>query len=52
MGQVEFRLSDHYRPLEKQKLYHESPAKYKCYMGGVGSGKTTALVYEALLLSL
>jgi len=52
MANKEFRLSDHYRPLPKQKLYHESSAKYKCYMGGVGSGKTTALIWECLLLSL
>jgi PBSX family phage terminase large subunit len=49
---VEFRLSEHYNPLPKQREYHESPAKYKCYMGGVGSGKTTALVWEALLNSI
>jgi len=49
---IEFRLSNYYIPLPKQRLFHESPAKYKCYMGGFGSGKTFALCWEALLLSL
>jgi len=48
----EFKLSDFYMPLPKQRVFHESPAKYKLFMGGVGSGKTMALDWEALLLSL
>ncbi len=48
----EFKLSDYYIPLPKQRVFHESPAKYKLFMGGVGSGKTMALDWEALLLSL
>lgn len=47
-----YKLSDYYVPLSHQRTFHESSAKYKCYMGGVGSGKTTALVWEVLLLSL
>lgn len=49
---MEIRLSNYYQPLPRQAIFHESDAKYKCYMGGVGSGKTTALVMEALILSL
>lgn len=45
-------LASLYTPLPKQRIFHESPAKYKCYMGGVGSGKTTALVWEVILLSM
>jgi len=52
MPPVEFKLSDYYNPLPKQRIFHESPAKYKLFMGGVGSGKTMALDWEALLLSL
>lgn len=48
----ELKLSDYYIPLPKQLVFHESTAKYKLFMGGVGSGKTMALDWEALLLSL
>lgn len=50
--QVVYRLSDYYKPLPKQREFHETSAKYKCYMGGFGSGKTYALVMEALMLSM
>lgn len=49
---MDFKLSDFYQPLYHQQIFHESSAKYKCYMGGVGSGKTTALVWEVLLNAL
>lgn len=49
---MKFHLSDYYIPTPKQRIFHENPAKYKCFMGGVGSGKTYALDWEALLLSL
>lgn len=52
MKTIHFDLADVYVPTDKQALYHSSPAKYKCFMGGVGSGKTTALDMEALILSL
>lgn len=49
---VTFKLSNYYQPLPLQKRLHESPAKFKCYMGGFGSGKTMWLCWNALLLSL
>ena len=41
-----------YTPFPKQAAFHRSPAKFKLYSGGFGSGKTTALAYEALLYAL
>lgn len=40
------------QPLPKQKLFHSSPAKFKCYQGGMGAGKTLAGCWEAIFLSL
>lgn len=35
-----------YTPLPTLKLFHESPADYRCCVGPVGSGKTTAATWE------
>ena len=41
-----------YEPLPKQLEFHSSGAPFKAYVGGVGSGKTKALCWEAILLSV
>jgi len=41
-----------YAPNDWQKKYHESSARHCCLAGGMGSGKTTAAVYEHLTLLL
>jgi hypothetical protein len=40
-----------YRPLESQKRFHESAARFKGFSGPIGSGKSQALCQEALKLS-
>lgn len=40
------------QPTPKQKEFHASKAKNRCYQGGVGAGKTLAGCWEALFLSL
>lgn len=39
-------------PLPKQYEFHSSPARFRAYIGGAGSGKTLAGCYEAIKLSL
>ena len=41
-----------YNPYPKQRMFHDSRAKFRTYSGGVGSGKTLAGIYEALKQSL
>lgn len=41
-----------YEPLPKQLEFHQCTAKYRCFMGGFGSGKTKAGVWEAIQLCL
>jgi len=38
-------------PLPAQKAFHESPAKYRAYVGGMGSGKTLGGCKEAIYQS-
>jgi len=40
-----------YRPLESQKRFHDSKARFKGFSGPIGSGKSQALCQEALKLS-
>src|SRR5271163_1054592 len=40
-----------YRPLESQKKFHESQARFKGFSGPIGSGKSQALCQEAIKLS-
>lgn len=42
-GKVEWK----YKPLAKQEMFHNSPAKFRLYAGGMGSGKTLAGIAEA-----
>ncbi|HET8923824.1 MAG TPA: terminase family protein [Candidatus Acidoferrum sp.] len=42
------RLSDIYKPFDKQKQFHYSPAKYRLFGGAAGPGKTKALLFEAI----
>ncbi|HUJ41274.1 MAG TPA: terminase family protein [Candidatus Acidoferrales bacterium] len=37
-----------YRPFEKQRIFHESPAKYRLFGGAAGPGKSMALLMEAV----
>jgi hypothetical protein len=41
-------LSDDYRPFDRQKEFHLSPAKYRLFGGAAGPGKTKALLWEAI----
>jgi phage terminase large subunit len=41
-------LSDDYRPFDRQKQFHLSPAKYRLFGGAAGPGKTKALLWEAI----
>ncbi len=36
-----------YQPTERQKNFHESTERFECIEGGMGSGKTHALVMDA-----
>jgi hypothetical protein len=40
-----------YRPLESQRRFHDSKARFKGFSGPIGSGKSQALCQEALKLS-
>lgn len=42
-------VENDYNPLPMQSKFHKSPAKYRCYLGGLGSGKTFAGAQEAYL---
>lgn len=41
-----------YRPLECHIPFHASAARYKCAIGGYGSGKSVALCWEAIMFAL
>ena len=41
-----------YEPLPKQAEFHQAKNKYRCFVGGFGSGKTKAGVWEAIQLCL
>lgn len=41
-----------YEPLPKQQEFHSSPAKNRFFVGGFGSGKTRALVWESIDLCM
>ena len=41
-----------YEPLPKQAEFHRADAKYRCYAGGFGSGKTFCGAAEAIAVSL
>jgi len=40
-----------YTPLESQKKFHASKARFKGFSGPIGSGKSQALCQEAIKLS-
>ena len=46
------KLSDFYKPFQKQEIFHRSPAKYRLFGGAAGPGKTTALLWEAVYQAL
>lgn len=46
------RIEIPYKALPKQDLFHKSNAKFRCYAGGFGSGKTLCGAAEAIQLSL
>jgi len=41
-----------YQPLPKQLKFHKSKAKYKAFIGGWGSGKTKAGIWECIDLAM
>lgn len=41
-----------YEPMPKQRIFHNAPAKYRCYVGGFGAGKTLCGAAEAIQLSI
>lgn len=41
-----------YEPLAKQSEFHDSQAKYRAYVGGMGAGKTMAGAAEAIQLCM
>jgi hypothetical protein len=41
-------VSELYTPFERQKEFHDSPAKYRLFGGAAGPGKTKALLYETI----
>ena len=43
------RISDHYRPFDRQQQFHDSTAKYRLFGGAAGPGKTKALLWEAVM---
>lgn len=49
MRLVERRIA--YEPLPSQKRFHESQARFKGFSGPIGSGKSQALVQEAIRLA-
>ena len=48
-GTEERRIA--YSPLESQRRFHESGARFKGFSGPIGSGKSQALCQEAIRLS-
>lgn len=45
-------LEQFYEPLPAQRAFHASPAKYRLYAGGFGSGKTLCGCMESIKLAL
>lgn len=41
-----------YNPNKRQSEFHNSPARYRCYLGAVRAGKTKAGVWEGIDLSM
>lgn len=41
-----------YQPLASQERFHGSGARFRCFLGPVGTGKTAALCHEAVQLAL
>jgi hypothetical protein len=46
------RISSAYDPWPKQQLFHQSYARYRLFGGAQGPGKSTALLWEAILCCL
>lgn len=42
------KFSEHYSPFPKQRMFHESRAKYRMFGGAAGPGKTRALLWETI----
>ncbi len=45
-------VSIEYRPLDVHRPFHAARSRYKCALGGYGSGKSMALCYEAIMFAL
>lgn len=48
IGPTQINLSEGFVPLPKQEEFMRSKARFRCLVGGVGSGKTLPGCYEAL----
>lgn len=46
------RISLDYQPTERQRAFHQSPAKYRLYGGAAGGGKSEAILMEAFAQAL
>ncbi|MGH9438578.1 MAG: phage terminase large subunit [Terriglobia bacterium] len=44
----EIHLGEHYCPQAKQTAFHTNSARYRLMVGGAGSGKSVALLWEAV----
>ncbi|MGH9534956.1 MAG: hypothetical protein ACRD2E_08865 [Terriglobales bacterium] len=44
----EVTLDGRYEPMPKQAAFHQNGSKYRLLVGGAGSGKSTALLWEAV----
>ncbi len=45
---IPWRISDDYKPFDRQKEFQVSTAKYRLFGGAAGPGKTMALLWEAI----
>jgi len=48
LGWKEFCKRTGYEPFPRQRMFHDSTAKYRLFGGAAGPGKTKALLYEAI----
>ena len=48
----QFRISDYYKPFEKQRIFHQCGARFRLEIGGYGSGKSLAMLWEAFIHGL
>lgn len=47
---MDINVSDRYKPLPNQAMFHQSGSKFRAYIGGFGSGKTKAGCWDTIEL--